>query len=100
MRIRLWTLILCLVTTPAFAADRLPGWRIRRAADNAAAAAASADALVKDAQRQLDAVQAEGYVDVEIDLSINPPSFLKSIAGVLGFDGKISVRVKIPASEK
>lgn len=94
-----WILIFCLLATPTFAADRLPGWRIRRAADNAAAAAANANALVQDAQRQLDAVQAEGYVDVEVDLSINPPGVLKDLARVLGLDGKISVRVKIPTTE-
>jgi hypothetical protein len=103
MKKRLWclSLLICaLLAAPASAADRMPGWRIRRAADNAAAAAANANRLVLDAQRQLDAVQAAGYVDVEIDLSINPPTILKGIAGILGFDGKISVRVKIPQQKK
>lgn len=88
------------LAAPASGADRMPGWRIRRAADNAAAAAANANRLVLDAQRQLDAVQSQGYVEVEIDLTINPPSFLKAFASVLGLDGKIVVKAKLPVSEK
>lgn len=87
------------MAAPISAADRLPGWRIRRAADNAAAAAANANRLVLDAQRQLDALQAQGYVELELDLTVNPPGFLKSIASVLGFDGKITIKAKIPSAK-
>lgn len=92
--------LVAMTAAPLSARDRLPGWRIRRAADNAATAAANANRLVLDAQRTLDEIQAQGDVEVEVDLTVKPPELIKDLLVAMGFDGKVTLRIKLPGEVK
>jgi len=72
------------------------GWRIKQAANEAAAAghsghiaADNANALVTKITAVVDKIQGQGYID--FDITLDHP-MLKRI----GFDGKVKVRLNLP----
>jgi hypothetical protein len=74
------------------------GSRIRRAADNAAAAGAAgaraannANYLVTLAAEVFERVEEQGYVELVVDITDNP------LLEKYGVDGKINIRIMLPS---